>query len=431
MPTESFYQALSTDPVYNNGYEGERVARNFASPTQYALCAEIRDALLAAGWQNAGGTKASFSLVLPFGLPTASPPDIEIEDPPTVYGGPNPITINGDRITFYDPFRVLPAEVPGVVWVAMGITSDETIANLVEVVEGYGWVFIGSHNDPAYPFYGWLHVDFEAAGAGLEANSEAYGGEGAVYASAPNNWYWGFLSSVGVAGGPFGNAPAGGGVYLRSQQTATDYLDVWIGIPATGGARATFRFIAASQEDGVQPSWQLLHGAQFRIVANQFQFFAWDAAGANQLFCIFPKFATFRGTTYAAVCGQDFRTTLLWPNAYSAANGGLHRSGHFIGACPNVYTFKTPGVPVKDFAGRAVAQTAFISASPYSAEDGIARQARIAGLVWDAIAVSSDEFALGAQVRHGALNYECVAIHNGDAWGSHASLWVAFEQPGA
>jgi hypothetical protein len=440
MPTESFYYASSTDAAYNNGFEGARIARDFDGPTPYAICEAMRVALTDAGWTPSGGTKATWSLVLPFGLPWTIPPDVAVVDKPTVDGGPNPITVEGKRLTFYDPFRVLPSANPAIHWVEMGISEADSIGNLADAIESYGWIYAGTHTDTGFPYLGFVHLDFEAPVVGLDWNGSAYGAPADVTGGAQTIWYWGFIGAVGVPGNG-GNGPAGGGVYLRSYQTATEYLQVWIGIPETGTPSATFRF--STSEDGdddtaAQAVYQLASGddAQYRVIANQFQFFAWrtdddsaaSAGGSHQLLAIHPKYAIGRGVSYAAIVVSGFRNALQWPNSYSAANSGLHRAGSYPGAQPGLYAIRTTGFALRDASGRAIAQTAFIGASPYSTTDDVTRQARIVGLVWDSLVIS-DVYEVGQQIRFGSLDYECVANHDGGASGGLLSLWVVFNEP--
>jgi hypothetical protein len=434
MPTEELYFANSQLEADNGGFEGARIRRDFDGEDPHQILTAVRDALLAAGWVGSGTTKATWSLVLPYGLPVTSPPDIEIEDPPTVTGGPTPVTINGKRFVFYDPFRVLPVEDPFIVWVEMSITMEGSIANLVDAIAADGiWVSTGWRFETAYPFVNWLHIDFEAVTGGLEGNGAQYGGEGDVQTSIGLIWFWAFLSPVGVAGGPFGNAPAGGGIYLRSYQSLTDYLEVWLGIPESGSPAATLRF-TASVEGGAHPAYQLAAAAdrEYRILANQFQFFVWDLAGGSEhVFAVYPRMATFRGTAYAAVVGRGFRTLLQWPHAYAAANSGLVRSrGGGDGATPaarqpGLCCFKNPGFPYASVDGKAIAQTAYLGCMPNDAVDSYEGQSRIVGILWDAWIIQG-LFTLGDERLIDGIPFECIGQQNGGSLAAHASIWVAY-----
>lgn len=429
MPTEELYIADSQDVAQNGGYEGARVREDFSGATQVDILRGIRDALLAAGWVDSGTTKAQWSLVLPYGLPWTTPPDLEVEDPPTVTTGPNPVTVDGMRIMFYDPFRTLPIDQPDVHWIPMGVTHEDSIGNLAAAVEEYSWNYLGFHFDTAYPFFGWLHLDFEAVTGGIERNGAWAGGDGDVSSSISGIWFWAFLSAVGQIGGPFGNAPAGGGIYLRSYQSETDYLQVWLGIPESGSPAASLQF-STSIEGGGQPIYQLgaADGWAFRIIANQFQFFCWQTAGGTggQVFASFPRLARFRGVDYAAVVGKNFRDVLQWSDAYSAANGPLIRSqgwmdsGRVDARQPGLYCFKVHGVAYRNVDGKAIAQTAYLGTMATEADD-----ARIVAVLWDAF-LAQGLFPLGDEVMQDGRAYECIARQDGGAYAAHATLWVGY-----
>src|SRR4051812_35569181 len=132
MPTEVFRIADSQDADDNGGYSGSRISRGYTGEYPNHICSAVYTALTDAGWELQGGSKASWSLVLPFGLPVADPPSPPLVVFPTVYGGPNPVVVDGVAFHFYDPFRVDPSPLvaPAIEWVEAGATIADSIANL-------------------------------------------------------------------------------------------------------------------------------------------------------------------------------------------------------------------------------------------------------------------------------------------------------------
>jgi hypothetical protein len=438
MPTESFRIADSQDPDDNGGYSGTRISRTFEGESPYAIGLAIYTALDDAGWVTQGGTKASWSLVLPFGLPVADPPVPPLVTLPTVYGGANVCNVDGTAFHLYDPFRVDPAVVIGIEWVAAGATVADTIANLAAAIVGEGWVYTGYHSDTAYPYLGWLHLDFEAPSVGLDWNGAFYGGPKVVTGGATSNWYWGMIGAVGPAGAS-GNAPAGGGYTLRSSQGPDNWIDVSITIPSSGDPETVFAFNASPDPDSyhsralarnttlIDPETDLPYG--FRIWANQFQFFAWLDAPLSvhaslQLFCIFPQLATDHGVECAAVVGNSFRQYATWTNAAAVLNSGFTRTigtYDYIGLKPGWYCMRFAGLEIRDALGRHVAQTAFLGAPPDLAPNDESGQARICGIAWDSILVAG-VYDLGAKVSFLGSNWECLGRYTGS--GSELSFWV-------
>jgi hypothetical protein len=443
MPTEVFRIADSQDIDDNGGYTGERVARSFQGGDAYAVAMGVYSALTLAGWQAAGGSKATFSLVLPFGLPVTDPPVPPLGSKPTVQSGPNPCSIDGTPLYFYDPTRVDPdLTLTDVEWIATGATTLDSILALAGAVESFGWVYTGYHHDDTYPYVGWLHLDFEAPDAGLEWNGTVYGGPKVVTGGVTSNWYWGMISATGLAGGPHGNAPAGGSYTLRSYQSPTSYFETDIAIPRTGSPDATFTFRTSAD---VASPYTIALGANysevdpddedgglypFRIVANQFQFYLWLTGpvstayiAVRQLFALFPKLATDHGLTSAGIVGVGFRHQAEW-YASAAANSGFTRQiGTYdhIGLKPCWCCMRFTGVEITDSIGRPIAQTAYVTAPPDGAPNTIAGQARIVGLAWDAILVSA-LYDLGDRQRFLSRDWECVGRYDGE--GTQLTFWL-------
>lgn len=440
MPTEEFRVADSQDAAHNGGYTGARLVRNFDGQKANDICIAVWEALTDAGWTAQGGTKASFSLVLPFGLPITDPPSPPLATKPTVYSGPNVCNVDGVAIYFYDPTRVEPA--PGLAnvdWIATGATIEDSIDAVAAAVEGYGWVYTGYHYDADYPYANWLHLDFEAPVIGLSWNGAQYGGAKSVTGGVTSNWYWGFISATGLAGGPHGNAPAGGGYMLRARQSATSYLDLWIGLPASGSPEATFSFSPSSVPSGVYVTTLQKNETEidpeteapylYRIFANQFSFFVWlDAplslpgALSRQLCALYPQLAFDRGVSCAAIVGNSFRHHAEW-NASAAANSGFTRqigTYDYVGLKPGWSCMRHAGIEIQDSIGRHVAQTAFVAAPPNGAPNSATGQARIVGVAWDSILVAG-LYDLGSRVNFAGAHWECLGRYDGG--GSQLTFW--------
>jgi hypothetical protein len=438
MPTEAFRIADSSDPDDNGGYTGTRISRTFDGQSPYAIASAIYTALDDAGWVPQGGTKASWSLVLPFGVPIADPPSPPLVSLPTVYGGANTCSVDGTAYHFYDPYRVDPAFVVGIEWVAAGLTYVDTVANLAAAIEGKGWVFTGYRHDTTWPYVGWLHMDFEAPAEGLEWNGSLYGGPKTVSGGVTSNWYWGMIGAVGVAGAN-GNAPAGGGVTLRSSQAPDNWVDVSITLPVSGDPETVFAFNVSADEGSyharalarnttlLDPETELPY--RFRVWANQFQFFVWlDAPlsvhASKQLMCIFPQVASAHGVDNAAIVGNSFRQYATWTNAAAALNSGFTRmigTYDYLGLRPGWYCMRFEGLEIRDALGRHVAQTALLAAPPDLAPNDVSGQARLCGIAWDSILVAG-VYDLGAKVSFLGSNWECIGRYTGS--GSELSFWI-------
>src|SRR4051794_40545524 len=113
--------ADSQSADWNGGYSGARVRRPVSVDTAVTICDAIIDALLEAGWEDRGPTAARAAIVLPFGAPTVTIPTDP--GPYTAYTQTSH-SIQGDVITWYDPYRGAPDARPNAIWVTMSLTSE-------------------------------------------------------------------------------------------------------------------------------------------------------------------------------------------------------------------------------------------------------------------------------------------------------------------
>src|SRR5215203_902685 len=136
MPTESFEIADSQDVAYNAGVTGERVrVVDFESETQNDVIDNVRDALVAAGWIQTGGSKPQFTAEFTYGLPSAIPPGVPFVGVMPVSAGTKVLTAQGIIFRFYDANVTLPGV--GGVWIPMATTSAGSLALLIAEVESY------------------------------------------------------------------------------------------------------------------------------------------------------------------------------------------------------------------------------------------------------------------------------------------------------
>lgn len=438
MPTESITLADSQNATHNGGYGGTRVREKLADTTQVGLAEGVSDALVAAGWTQEGGTKASFSLVLSNGVPWVhSIPDPPIDPKPTVDRGIQICSMGGDQFHFYDPYRSSPnVALDYITWIQMGLSEAASRGNLQTKIVNLGWSHLGSWQQETAPYTNWWHMDFEAPAIGFAWNGLNIGGEKQVEGSANAVGFFGFIWMVGSLG-PGNDACSGGGLILRSTQDA-GWLDVGIRPNERWPCYPTFRFTAST--GGSNPTYTLNTGmGSYTIIANQFQFFVFretdplSLAGTQVLMATFPMLATDHGVTYGAVLasGRSFRIRTEWAHVNApcsaAANSGLTRRlgdyDEYPGSSPLLYPIKYRHTLLMPN-GAPVAEPCFIGAPINDAPKTIAGQARIIGQMWDALLIH-DHFPVDVRALFGNLKMQCVG-NEYSYWASKVSLWVAY-----
>jgi hypothetical protein len=455
MPVESVTFADSTDPEHNGGITGIRLNHDFHDATPGNIAETIYDKLIEAGWTNDGGYKAGFSAVFPSGLPwVPTPPDPEPEEKTVIQNGIRIAYLKDAegmirQIHFYNPYTSEPDPNVPHIWLEMGDTHQESIDNYVGVLVLAGWVHVGTWTKEDGFETGFLHIDFEAPVAGFLWNDEIYGGDSFYRASANTV---GTIPRVDPLITPQEDeppntmvGPVGGGLIAEAIQKNGEASTTWVtvGCLVDVGVPPTATFIVANEGGGHAPTLRLSHGAGagYRIVANQFQFFVWrpgssviSSAGKNQLAVIFPKLEwENHGVTQGlVVLGNDtFRRHLRFirGKVCGAANSGITRfldTNEYNGTHPSFYPIRFLD-EVLTHDDRPVATTAWISAPINLAEPkGDAdNQARIIGIVWDALIVHEKTMPLGSQRIFASRFLEKIGRES-QAYSVPAGLWVSF-----
>jgi hypothetical protein len=140
------------------------------------------------------------------------------------------------------------------------------------------------------------------------------------------------------------------------------------------------------------------------------------------------------GIDYAAIVAghNSFRGSLQWDagTAAAAVNGGFSRFitwDDWDGTAPGLYLIRCPW-PLLHWDGKNVAETAWIGA-PHSAADlrSVSGQAKIVGVLWDAMVIHSTDFALDSRARFGDLGFQCVGRQRPGSGSTVATLWVAYD----
>lgn len=455
MPVEVFSIADSTLADWNGGHTGKRVRRELLATSPVTICQGIRDALLTAGWEFIGAAKANGSLVMPGGLPIES--GIVVSPKPTIDSGIHICTIRGTgmtkRIMFYDAGRHTPnTGIEDITWLAMGETFEDSLDALEGAIATEGWTVLTAWQQPSGTFGGWWHLDFEAGEGGLEWNDETFGGwhlfDAASNAPGFIQSVWPYYAPNDPAAKPNNSGPAGGGLILRSTQgEAPDetWLQVYIYVNPFTPHSATFTFEGSTAGINM-PTFQLGTGANYVILANQFQFFVarpnadpLSAAGKQQLLCIFPWMNADKGVDYAAVLSGvgAWRTRASWDasNTCAAVNGQFSRwlgssgTGEPAGTLPGIYPFRFRYELYDPSGKHPVAGNAYLGAPINGADKTLSAdfyQARIVGRIWDAFVMQSNDYALDEIATFGGMFMQCV-LKESRTDATPCSLWVAFD----
>ncbi len=438
MPTEPIVFADSQNASHNGGYSGARVREQIPDTIQVGVAEGVANALVAAGWTQEGGTKASFSLVLNNSVPWVhSVPDPPIEDKPTINKGIHVCSMGGSQFHFYDPYRHTPnTGLDYITWIQMGLTEAASRGNLITEITDLQWSHLSSWQQETAPYAGWWHLDFEAPVIGFAWNGLNIGGQQQVEGASNAVGFFGFIWRLGSYG-PGNDACSGGGLILRSTQAA-GWLEVAIRPGERWPCTPTFKFTAST--GGEHPEFTLNIGmGSYTIIANQFQFFVfretdpYSLAGTQVLMATFPMLASDHGVTYGAVIasGRSFRIRMEWasPNGpcVAAANSGLTRRlgeyDEYPGVSPLLYPVKYRHELLMPN-GAPLAEPAFIGAPVNDAPKTVDGQARIVGQMWDALIIHG-HFPLDARALLGNLHMQCVGNQYG-YWTSKVSLWVAY-----
>lgn len=426
MQTEQYRIADSQDEAFAGAsYPGARVESTLRSDLPVPLVEDLAAALDAAGWATQATHPATGDLTFAFGPAFDSTP----ADPLRVLGDPrNPVfasatrigaVINGVYYVWYNPWQEAPTAYTGVTWVAGAITSAASLSAMFAAINGASGYYV---------------TGTDVLGDGQTvAHLEAV-----VPGPAANDWQIGGDSRVG--GDPVGYWSTGGfmsnGGYTMRASTWYGYLDCRIdGRFISGQIRVAFEFTASAGGDSPVMSVQApaFGGGDWTIIANQFQFFLRHPT-AGGLFAVLPYVdqANAHGVTYAAMMAETGGGDFEWNSfSYAAANGGLK-------ACLNPYVGTRPGLymsrgahpyvsgPLLDSQahGQAVLESAYIGAPPSDGAADTTGQARIAGLVWDAIIVR-DDFPLLSEGVFGSLIHRCVMRNAGGYYRPVGSLWIA------
>lgn len=405
MPTDSFEVADSQSLDYNAGATGARLKRVIHGTTQNAIIDGVRDALVAAGWEDVGATNPRASFVAPYGFPHVDPPIIPPLSTP-VTGGQKVITVQGVEFRFYDPFR----ESPGVstattAWVPMSTTDEGSFSNLITEIEAAtAWRLLESVRYPEAggAWEGWRFA-FEHEIPGTEFNNVAHDQGGSGSASG-----YKFYSNGAVDGH--------GGWKLRSTMASGEWLEVWI----YAGSTVFFSFTTSREGSPRLLTLSTSYLLDYKIIANQFQFALFSEGNGKLVFASQPYLQ--HGCQQAAVItGSGSRSTLSWTgtNTYYGRESALVQApGTAVGPKAYVLRFTSPTLVTSQ--GYLLVSSAYVGVPQGTTDD-----AAIVGKLWDAVIVAKTS-ALDEEMYHRGRKYFCVFRNSGFGV-NPGSLWIAYE----